>query len=96
MSCGKRNDKPCFLTDLDEDNVVEVYEGDLILDDTYKAKPYCIYAATGGVVALGTKRYMCYPLALLQSIPCIRKKWRKCQEFLQLVCYSSTPAIRSL
>lgn len=37
-----------LLTDLDEDNVVEVYEGDLILDDTYKAKPYCIYAVHKG------------------------------------------------
>lgn len=72
-----------LLTDLDEDNVVEVYEGDLILDDTYKAKPYCIYAATGGVVALGTETlYVLFSPAAVYTM--YKKEMEKCQEFLQL------------
>lgn len=35
-----------------EKEALEVTEGDLILDNNYSAKPYCIYVATGGVSAI--------------------------------------------
>ncbi len=51
-----------------EKEAAEVMEGDLILDNNYSAKPYCIYVATGGVSTIA-KNCICvlpHPSMVLQ------------------------------
>lgn len=68
---------------IDENDVVEVYDGDLILDNTYRSKSYCVYAATVGIVTMGK--------AILQVLNrpnsvylMYQKEMEKCRDFLQI------------
>ena len=43
----------CLVSESYQDYALKVIEGDLTLDEHTQTLPYCIYAATGGVSALG-------------------------------------------